>query len=191
MWSGLEIVFVILGMLLIFGGDRLAQPILTQAGIACLGLAMIVTGWQAIITRRLLRFRRGSSRVAYVGIPAIFQGIQFNFIGLFLIGVAIMMYFNNGREIFQQVIRRPGPFLVLLGGLCLLQLLIIVWGSGKVRENSRGLTILELVVGRLFPGLIWLTFGLVLLALGMFDVLAPIRFDEMGGRLLEELYGAR
>jgi hypothetical protein len=79
----------------------------------------------------------------------------------------------------------------LLGGLCILQMLIILWGSGKAREGSQGLGIFALVVGRLFPGLIWFVFGLVLLTLGVFDVLAPVRFDEMGGRLLEELYGAR
>jgi len=191
MWTVLEIVFVVLGLLLVFGGNPFALPFLVPAGIACLGLAMIVTGWQAILTRRLIRYRRGRPREAYQGIPAIFQGIQFNFIGLFLIGVAIMMYFNNGREIFLQTIRRPGLFLVLLGGLCLLQMLIMLWGSGKVREGSQGLRTFELVVGRLFPGLVWLVFGLVLLFLGVFDVLAPSRFDEMGGRVLEELYGAR
>ena len=191
MWLGLEIVILILGFLLLFGGDRLALPILSQAGIACLGLAMMVTGWQAIITRRLVRFKRGHYRVAYEGIPAIFQGIQFNFIGLFLLGAALMMYFNNGRELFQQAIRRPGPLLVLLGGLCILQMLIVLGGSGKKREGSPGLSTFELVVGRMFPGLVWLVFGFVLLALGAFDILAPIRFDEMGGRILEQLYGAR
>ena len=65
MWLGLEIVILILGFLLLFGGDLLALPILSQAGIACLGLGMIVTGWQAIITRRLVRFKRGHYRVAY------------------------------------------------------------------------------------------------------------------------------
>lgn len=191
MWTTLQIVFVALGLLLVYGGDRLAWPILMQAGIACLGLAMIVIGAEAIITRRLLRFRHGRYREAYTGIPAIFQGIQFNFIGLFLMGIAMMMYFNNGKQIFQQMIRRPGLLLVLLGGLCLLQMLIILWGSGKTRQGSRGLTIPGLVIGRLFPGLIWLVFGLVLLALGVFDILAPTRFDEMGGRLLEEMYSAR
>ena len=86
------------------------------------------------------------------------------------------------------MIRRPGILLVLLGGLCLLQMLIILSGSGKHRDGSQGLRLFKLAIGRLFPGLIWLVFGLVLLALGVFDILAPMRFDEMGGRILEELY---
>jgi hypothetical protein len=27
--------------------------------------------------------------------------------------------------------------------------------------------------------------------LGLFDAVAPVKFDEMGGRFLEELYGLR
>jgi hypothetical protein len=180
-----------LGLLLVYGGNQLARPILIHAGIICLGLAMIVMGLEAIVQRRLIRWKRGRPRETYRGIPAIFQGIQFNLIGLFLIGAAIMMQFNNGREIFQEVIRRPGLLLVLLGGLCLLQMLIVLGGSGKPRDESQGLRLFALVVSRLFPGLIWLVFGLVLLALGMFDILAPMRFDEVGGRILEELYGPR
>ena len=187
-WTTLQVVLLALGLLLVYGGDQLARPILMHAGITSLGLAVIVTGLEAIIKRRLIRWKRGRPREAYVGIPAIFQGIQFNVVGLSLIGAAIMMQFNNGQEIFQEVIRRPGILLVLLGGLCLLQMLIILTGSGKHRDGAQGLRLFKLAIGRLFPGLIWLVFGLVLLALGVFDILAPMRFDEMGGRILEELY---
>ena len=190
-WTTIQIGLVALGLLLVYGGNQLARPILMQAGIACLGIAMLVIGMEAIITRRLIRWKRGRPREAYVGIPAILHGIQFNAIGLSLIGVAIMMYFNNGREIFQQVIRRPGLLLVLLGGLALVQMAVIVWGSRKPIQGSEATRILGLIIARLFPGFIWLALGLGLIALGVFDILAPTWFDEMGGRLLEELYGSR
>jgi len=190
-WTTLQIGLVALGLLLVYGGDQLARPILMYAGMICLGLGVIVMGLEGIVTRRLIRWKRGRAREAYTGIPAILRGIQFNFVGLFLIGAALMMQFNNGREIFLQAIRRPGSLLVLLGGLCFLQMLIILSRSSKTRDQSQGLRLFELVVVRLFSGLIWLVFGLVLLALGVFDILAPTRFDEMGGRILEELYGAR
>ncbi|HJQ13230.1 MAG TPA: hypothetical protein VJ830_00670, partial [Anaerolineales bacterium] len=147
-WTTLQIGLVALGLLLVYGSDQLAQPILMRAGITSLGLAMIVMGLEAIVKRRVVRWKRGRPREAYIGIPAILQGIQFNFIGLFLIGAAIMMQFNNGREIFLQAIRRPGPLLVLLGGLCLLQMLIMLLGSGKTRNESQGLRTFDMVVGR-------------------------------------------
>jgi hypothetical protein len=191
MWFALQIVFIVLGLLLVFGSNQLGRPILMQAGIVCLGLAMIVMGWEAIITRKLVRRKRRGYRVSYTGIPAIFQGIQYNFTGLFMIGVASMMYFNNGREIFLQAIRRPGLLLVVLGGLALLQAMIMFWGTWQTRENSPGRLAVGWPVVNLLPGLIWLALGLGLMLLGLFDALAPARFDEMGGRLLEELYGAR
>lgn len=194
MWSTFQIVqtiFLALGLLLAFGANQFSIPILLYAGVGCFGLAAMVIGWEAILTRHMvLHRRRGRYRETYTGIPAIFQGVQFNFIGLFLIGIAFMMYFNNGREIFLQIVRRPGLFLVLLGGLSLLQA-IIFWESREPEESSRRMRILVFVFARLYPALIWLVMGLVLSALGVIDALAPVRFDEMGGGFLEELYGLR
>jgi hypothetical protein len=192
MWTTIEFTLMGLGLLLVFGGDRLSLPVLIHAGIACLGLAMLAAGWQAILTRRLvLRGRGGRYPEAYGGLPAIFQGIQFNFLGLFLIGFALVTYFSNWQEVFQQMVRRPGLPLVLLGGLALLQTIIMFLGRGGAGERSQGLVILELLVGRLFPGLIWLVLGVGLMMLGLFDAASPVKFDEMGGRFLEELYGLR
>ena len=188
----LQTVFLGLGLLLAFVSYQFSIPVLLYAGVGCFGLAMIVIGWQAILTQHMvLHRRRGRYRETYTGIPAIFQGVQFNFIGLFLVGAAFMMYFNNGREIFLQIVRRPGLLLVLLGGLSLLQATIIFWGSREPEESSRGVKLLAFVFARLYPGLIWLVVGLVLSALGLIDALAPVRFDEMGGGFLEELYGVR
>jgi hypothetical protein len=188
----LQTVFLGLGLLLAFVSYQFSIPVLLYTGIGSFGLAMIVMGWQAILTQHMvLHGRRGSYRETYVGIPAIFQGVQFNFIGLFLIGLAFMMYFNNGREIFLQIVRRPGLVLVLLGGLSILQAIVMFWGSQEPEESSRGVKVLTFVFARLYPGLIWLVIGLVLSALGLIDALAPTRFDEMGGGFLEELYGVR
>ena len=192
MWNALQIAFVALGLLLAFGGDRLSSPFLYCAGIACFGLAMIALGGQAISTRRLvLRRGRGRYREVSTGVPAIFQGVQFGFAGLYLIGMAVLMYFDSGREVFLYMVRRPGTLLTVLGGLSLLQAMIIFWGAGESGDTPRGLQIVFLLLGRLFPGLIWLILGLTLCTLGMFDAIAPARFDEMGGKFLEELYGLR
>ena len=89
------------------------------------------------------------------------------------------------------MVRRPGLPLVVFSGLALLQAMIMFLGRGGTGERSRGLVILELLVGRLFPGLIWLVLGVGLMLLGVFDAVAPVKFDEMGGKFLEELYGLR
>jgi hypothetical protein len=188
----IETILIVLGLLFAFVGYQFAIPILLPAGLGCFGLAMIVIGWQAIITRHMVvrRRRRGYGQT-YTGIPAIFQGIQFNFIGLFLIGIAFMMYFNNAQEIALQIARRPGLSLVVFGGICLLQAMITFSGPEEYKQGSQGLVVMNLLVARLLPGLILVVVGVGLSLLGLFEAVAPERFDELGGRLLEEVYGVR
>jgi hypothetical protein len=190
MWATLQIVFVLLGIVLAFVGNQFAQPILLHAGIGFFGLAMMAMGWQGILTQHMvLRSRRGGYRGTFTGVPAIFQGVQFNFLGLFFIGVAFMMSFDSGEQIAQQIARRPGLLLVLVGGLCLLQAGIRLLSSQEARQTAGAMAFLDLFVARLLPGIILLVVGLVLSLLGLFEALAPSRFDELGGRLLEQFYG--
>lgn len=192
MWFAVQFVLLVLGLLLAFVGDRFSIPLLFPAGVGFLGLAMMAFGWEGIITRRItVGSRRHGSRRTYAGISAIFHGIQFNFLGLFIIAAAILIYFNTGRDIFLHLVRRPGLPLVLFGGLCLLQAMIAFLRSRQERQSSGCLGILHLLASGWLPGLILTAIGLVLSALGVFETLAPARFDELGGGLLEELYGAR
>jgi hypothetical protein len=191
-WKTIEIIFIVLGLLFAFVGYQFSIPFLLHAGIGCFGLAMIAMGWQAILTRHMvLRGRRRGPRQTYTGVAAIFQGIQFNFLGLFLIGIALMMYFNNDQQIALQIARRPGLALVVFGGICLMQAMITFSGSEESRRGSQGLVVMNLLVARLLPGLILVVVGVALSLLGLFEAVAPERFDELGGRLLEEVYGVR
>lgn len=192
MLKTIELILIILGLLVAFIGYQFSIPVLLHAGIGCFGLAMIVIGWQAILTRHMiLRGRRRGPRQTYTGVAAIFQGIQFNFIGLFLIGMAFMMYFNNSQEIALQIARRPGLPLVVLGGICLMQAMITFSGPEEYKRGSQGLVVMNLLIARLLPGLILVILGVGFSLLGLFEAVAPERFDEMGGRLLEEVYGVR
>ena len=192
MLKTIELILIILGLLVAFIGYQFSIPVLLHAGIGCFGLAMIVIGWQAILTRHMiLRGRRRGPRQTYTGVAAIFQGIQFNFIGLFLIGMAFMMYFNNSQEIALQIARRPGLPLVVLGGICLMQAMITFSGPEEYKQGSQGFVVMNLLVARLLPGLILVVLGVGFSLLGLFEAVAPARFDELGGQLLEEVYGVR
>jgi hypothetical protein len=187
MWTTLQIIFGVLGL---FGGDRLSLPILFYGGVACFGLASIAIGLEGIITRRIvLRRRRRGSSSTYTGVAAILQGIQFNIIGLFLLGIAWMMYWNNSREILQQFARRPGLPLLGFGAVCLMQAMIAITGSHEMKQGPRWVVILSLFTARLYPGLLLIVIGLGAMGLGLFEIAAPAAFDERGGRMLEELYG--
>ena len=192
MLKTIEIILIVLGLLLAFIGYQFSIPVLLHAGIGCFGLAMMVIGWQAILTRHMIRRgRRRGPRQTYTGVAAIFQGIQFNFVGLFLIGMAFMMYFNNSQEIALQIARRPGLPLVVLGGICLMQAMITFSGPEEYKRGSEGLVVMNLLIARLLPGLILVILGVGFSLLGLFEAVAPERFDELGGRLLESVYGVR
>jgi hypothetical protein len=128
----------------------------------------------------------------FTGLPAILQGIQFNLIGLFLIGITIMVYVNaDGRAVVLQMVRRPGLPLIAFGALCLMQAVITLAGAQELRQGPRWIVILNLGVSRLLPGIILVAIGLGAAALGLFEIVAPNIFDEMGGGFLEVLYGLR
>ena len=192
MWTTVQIVFGLLGILLALGGDKLSMPVLTYGGIVCFGLTAMAIGWEAILTRRIvLGSRRRGTRETYTGIPALLQGIQFNLIGLFLMGVTVMVYLNNGREVFLQFVRRPGVPLFVIGSLLLMQAGIAILGYQELKEGPRWIATMNLLVSRMLPGLILIALGLGAAALGLFEIAAPTMFDHMGGGFLEVIYGLR
>lgn len=190
MWTTIQIILGLLGLLLAFGGERLSIPVLFYAGVGCFGLASLAIGWEAMITRHIVIGRR-HSRETYTGIAAMAQGAQFNLIGLFLIGVSFVGYFNTGQGLFLQMVRRPGLALIAFGIICLMQALITIPGSREHRNGPRWIAIMNLLVSRLLPGLILVGVGLGAMGLGLFEIIAPNAFDEMGGGFLEVLYGVK
>jgi hypothetical protein len=186
MWTTIQIILGLLGILLMLGGQKLSIPFFSYAGMACLGLTSTAIGWEAILTRHIVFGRRRHGNVqTYTDLPAILQGIQFNLLGLFLIVISIMIYKNiNGRELVLQMARHPGLPLILFGILCLMQSVITLIGP-------RWIVIMNLLVSRLLPGIILVVIGLGMTGLGLFEILAPKAFDEMGGGFLEVLYGIK
>jgi len=193
MWTTIQIVLGLLSLLLVFVGDKLSIPFLSDAGMACLGLTSIAIGWEAIITRRIvIGRRRHGNRQTYTNLPAILQGVQFNLLGFFLIVVSIMLYKNlNGRELALQMARHPGFPFILFGMLCLMQSVITLIGPHELQDGPRWIVIMNLIISRLLPGIILVVIGLAMTGLGFFEILAPEAFDKMGGGFLEVLYGIK
>ena len=192
-FAWLQIGLTVLGLLLGYIGNRYSIPILFSAGIICLGLMVMVLGWEAMITRQVfLGRRRGGRRRTYSGLAAFLKGIQFNMLGLFFVVLAIMMYANiDGRGLFLQMVRRPGLPMVFLGGLVLMEAVVNIAGTREMRQGSQGTVTVNLIVSRLIPGIILLAVAAVAVVLGLFEIAAPSVFDERGGELLETLYGLR
>ena len=193
MWTTIQLILGLLAILFIFGGEKLSLPILSNAGLAFFGLTSMAIGWEAIITRQIvLGRRRHGNRQTYTGLPAILQGVQFNLMGLFLVVLAFVIYFNvNGRAVVLEMVRHPGVPMILFGALLLMQAAITLAGARELREGPNWIVILNLTVSRLLPGVILVVLGIGAVGLGLFEIAAPDAFDQMGGGFLEVLYGLR
>ena len=193
MWTTTQITLGLLSLVLVFIGNKLTIPFFTDLGIVCLGLTSSIIGWEAIFTQHIvIGRRRHGSRQTYTGLAAILQGIEFNLIGLFLVAIAFMLYQNiSPRDLGLQIARHPGWPLILFGVLCMIQSGITLIGPLDSQDHSRWIEITSLLVARLLPGTILVVIGLGMTGLGVFEILAPKAFDQMGGRLLETLHGIK
>jgi len=187
-WTIAEVAIFALGFILAFVGDKLSISILTYGGISLFGVAAFLIGMEAAITRRIVLGRRRYDET-YVGMAAYAQGMQFMMIGIFFISVSFLAYFDTGRDIFLQFVRRPWPVLITVGFYCLMQSVIAFWGYEEEKQGTRWIVILNLLTSRLLPGVILVVIGLGAVALGLLDLTVPAVFDKMGGGFLEALYG--
>ena len=189
LWSTIQIGLAVIAFLLAFLGDKLSIPIMLYAGIAMFGVAAIVVGMEAMITRRIVLSRYRNYSETYLGLAAYAQGVQFSIIGLFFIGTSMAAYLDNGRDLFQHLVRRPWSVLVVFGVYCLMQAVIAIGGSAEQKQGTRFVVLLDLFVGRLLPGIVLIVIGLGALGLGLFEFVAPAQFDALGGGFLEVLFG--
>lgn len=190
MWTVAQVSFFVIGFLLAFAGEKLSISILTYGGISLFGVAAFLIGMEAAITRRVVLGRRRYDET-YVGFAAYAQGVQFMIIGAFFISVSFLAYFDTGRELFLQLVRRPWPVLLTVGVYCLMQAVIAIGGYEEEKQGARWIVILNLLTSRLLPGVILIVIGLGITALGLLDLTAPAVFDQLGGGFLEILYGVR
>lgn len=189
LWSIVQIGLAVIAFLLAFAGDKLSIPILLYAGISIFGIAAIVVGMEAMITRHIVLYRQRNYSETYLGIAAYAQGVQFSIIGIFLIGVSIVGYLDSGRDLFLHLIQRPWSVLVMFGVSCLMQAVIALGGSVEQKQGTRWVVILDFFVGRLLPGIILVAIGFGALGLGLLEFVMPAQFDALGGGFLEVLFG--
>jgi hypothetical protein len=189
LWSIVQIGLAAMAILCALAGDKLSIPMLLYAGISMFGLAAIVVGLEAMLTRRVVLSHQRNYSETYLGFAAYAQGVQFSLIGVFLIATSLAAYLDNGRDLFLYLVRRPWPVMVVFGVYCLMQAVIAIGGSVEQKQGTRWIVILDLVAGRLLPGGILIVIGLGALGLGLFECFAPAQFDALGGGFLEVLFG--
>ena len=189
-WSKFVIAVAIIGILLVIADQIFTIPILKYFGIIVFALSGIMIGLEGIVKRKIILKSIYSRRLSetYIGITAVAQGILIIFLGLFLIAISILAYFNSGQSVFHYFIRHPGIPLLIFGFICFLSSTISILGSVEEKQGTKFLVILNLLTSRLLPGLILIAIGLAATCLGMIEIFDPKYFDSLGGGFLELLF---
>lgn len=190
LWSKIQVGLGVLAGLCALAGDKFSIPILLYSGTALFGMAAVAIGLEAMFTNSIVLYRKRTYSETFQVIAAYAQGVQFCLIGVFFMGASLVAYLNEGNEIFHFLVRRPWPVLAVVGVYCLTQAVIIAGGPVAQKKGARWLEAMEFIAGRLLPGGMLILIGLAALGLGLFEFLAPARFDALGGRFLEVLFGA-
>lgn len=189
LWSIVQIGLATIAFMLAFVGDKFSIPALLYFGISLFGVAAIVVGLQAMITRQIVFHRQRNYGETFLGLAIYAQGVQFSLIGIFFIFTSLAAYLDQGRDIFLHLVTRPWPVLTVFGVYCLMQAIIVIAGSIEQRQGARWIMMLDLIVGRILPGGILFVIGLGACGLGLVEFVAPAYFDALGGGLLEVLFG--
>jgi len=192
-WTILQLASAAIAIISKIFGERVSLLILTAVGIAILGVTAILVGLEGIIKRRIVlgsRYHRAGVET-YLGLAATAQGMLFLFLGAFFVAVAVVAYLNSGRSLFLYFIRNPGLPLLIIGASCFLGATVAMLGSVEQKQGAKWVILLDLLTSRLLPGLILVIIGLAATLLGLFEIVAPQAFDQLGGGFLEVLFGAR
>ena len=192
-WTIIQLATAAIAVASLIGGQVLSLPILTEAGLAILGVTAILIGLEGIIRRRIVLGSRYHSHgvETYLGLVATAQGSLFLLLGAFFVAVGVVAYLNTGRSLFLYFVRNPGLPLLIFGASCFLAATVAMLGSIEQKQGAKWVILLDLLTSRLLPGLILIVIGLAASGLGLFEIVAPQAFDQIGSGFLEVLFSAR
>lgn len=185
--SILELILGTLGLLAIFGGFRLNNPLLLSVGFLLFGLTFVIGGIDAILTREL-RFSAGEGQRRHTqihrGIPAVLYGLTSLIAGAWVAAFGAAGMLGQGDALLGYVLRHPGPVLISIGAALMCSGAAMMIGSRESRRKTSDF--LMSLPGR-FGGLILAVFGAAALLGGLFEIVAPEGFDALLASTFGEL----
>lgn len=188
-WMRAQLAAGAAGVLCVLAGQVLSMPSLSHIGIGGIGLTLGLMGLEGIVERRMrMSSRYHRYRVeTFVGAAAVCQGLLFVLMGTFLAGGSYLAWAGGGHGAFRYFARRPG--LALLFFAAVLGAATVVTGTGSVedQEGARAQVLLTAFASRWLPAIVLAVLAAGAAFLGVYEIVAPDRFDAMGGGVLEML----
>jgi hypothetical protein len=184
-WPYTYLAVAVTAVVIIFVGNTLAWARLQAVGVVLLGLGLAVVGIDSIRSRyheegvspgRIT----SSSRFVFHGPGAISWGFLCVAVGLAMVTIAAVVLLGLTHAAERLVGERPGLVIAPLGFIFLCSAGGWLWGEEQM--NSSPLMFLATLPHRL-GALVAVLFSLAVLAVGVFELVAPAAFDQLVDQL--------
>jgi hypothetical protein len=175
-FARLDWLLAIGGLLVMAGGNRLGNAVLTYAGVFLLGGGLTLAGLMGVLTGRRPFSQQSAADQSPTGQVALFNGGVLMVIGVGVMAGAVLLLLRGEAGLVTLLRHRPGIILVPLGVVLLgkggAQMLLVLQGGGSAWQRLLSLPYL-------LAGLIVGLLGLLALVAGLYEMLDPGGFDRI------------
>jgi hypothetical protein len=162
-------------VLLLYLHDHFGLPALFLYGaLALSGLLVIALGLDDIIAREAPPDAEFDQLESYSGFRSVLWGLFLVLLGLCIIAAGMILFVGAGDTVVDFLKARPGPALIIAGAFLITYSLATV--ISPVDKRGSFWNHLAIIPGRLF-NLALAVLGILILAAGFWDVIAPAAFN--------------
>ena len=171
----LEYTALVVGGLGILASHTFNQPKGMQVSLCVIGAGIVLGGLESVFTGRG-GFRWASdSGDTYAGPPALIWGLMLLTVGSAVIATAYLLADGSWGSVVNQLMRRPGPALVVIG--------LLLAGAGfllLVPRGRSGIAWTVLVrIPKMLVGVVLLNLGYLVVVMGAWEWLDPRGFERV------------
>ena len=166
---------LVVGGLGLLASHTFSQPKGFQLSLCVIGAGIVLGGLESIFTGRG-GFRWASdSGDAYAGAPSFVWGLMLLAVGGAVIAAAYLLADGSWSSVVGQLMRRPGPALIVAG--------LLLAGAGFLllvpRGRSGAAWAVLVRIPKTLAGIVLLNLGYVAVALGAWEWLDPRGFEQV------------
>jgi len=176
-WYRLEVGLLGVGILTAVVGKLLGLPLMISIGSGMFALVFVVTGLEGIVTRKMTWAIKWYSHETYGGVAAMALGALLVIAGLGFGALVAAQAVHQEQTLLALFFSRPGPVLLLLGGVMLLRGLGGVIGAAEWDQSAVS-RFMNGCLERAAMSLLMLS-GAALLFAGVLEIVAPSGFDRL------------
>lgn len=180
----LELSLILGGIVLAGLGNQLSNSFLIGLGVFLFGVGLLIGGINVLFRRGFGFWHHNEIRVWLRGITLWMWGFIWFLGGVWALIIALVVLFGRGELAQAYIFRRPGILILSIG------IAILGKGISNMFELSRaGNSTGDILRGlpRRVGGFLLFLLSISLVGLGLFEIIAPIKFDAFFSSVLSTI----